>query len=290
MNYLCELSGELARVGVSGRLRRRILAEIADHLACDPDADLGRPADLARQFADELGTRRARRAAFETFTALAIAGLPFAVSFLTSGSAGPNATRVYASSAVLGYLGTFLVLLAPQLALVTGSLAAVRAFRCRGQRIIARSEATIIARRSTVALASGLASMAGLALIAIEFEGRLAGWWTSLTLGAAAVGLCAMAIATPGVLAALRLRPAGSGSTGDVFYDLDGLVPPRLRGRPWSLALIVAAILASLMTLAGVLVADAIDGALRGAAEALVCLVAFAVLGPCLGLRAAREP
>jgi hypothetical protein len=289
VNYVQELSDELARVGLRRRLRRRILAEISDHLACDPAADLGPAADLARQFADELGTRRARRAAFESFTALAIAGLLFAVAFVSSGWAGPNATRVYASSAVLGYLGVVLVLLAPQLALVAGSLAALRAFRRRGQRIIARSEATVIARRTALAVACGMASMAGLVLVALEFHGRLAGWWTSLTLSAATVGLCAMAVATPRVVAALRLRPVAPGGSGDVFDDLGGLAPARLRGRPWALACVVAAAVALTITLFGAAQADGIDGALRGVAEALACLIGFAVLGPWLGLRAGRS-
>jgi hypothetical protein len=67
MSFVQELSRELARVGVHGRLRRRIVAEIGDHLACDPDANLGEPSELARQFADELGTTRARSAGFRAF-------------------------------------------------------------------------------------------------------------------------------------------------------------------------------------------------------------------------------
>jgi hypothetical protein len=66
-----ELGRELAAVGIRGRRRDRILAEFADHLACDPQAQLGEPRDLARQFADELATDSARRAAFATFGALA---------------------------------------------------------------------------------------------------------------------------------------------------------------------------------------------------------------------------
>jgi MFS family permease len=289
MSYVRDLSDELAHVGISGRLHRRILAEIGDHLACDPDADLGRPADLACQFADELGTRRARRAAFASFSALAIAGLAFAVAFLSSGSAGPNATRVYASSALLGYAGTALVLLAPQLALVAGSLAAMRAFQRRRERIITKPEATIIGRRTAVALGSGLAAMAGLLLVAIEFKGQLAGWWTSLTLGAAAVGSGAIALAMPGVFSALRLRPVATGPPCDLFDDLDGLVPARLDGRPWVFAFAVAAAIGVVVTLAGVLQADPIDGALRGLAEAIACLLGFAALGPYLGLRTVRR-
>jgi hypothetical protein len=57
VSYVDELSNALADVGISRPLRRRILDEIADHLACDPDAELGAPAQLAHQ----LPTSWARR-------------------------------------------------------------------------------------------------------------------------------------------------------------------------------------------------------------------------------------
>jgi len=36
-----ELARELASVGIRGRRRERILTEFADHLTCDPEAQLG---------------------------------------------------------------------------------------------------------------------------------------------------------------------------------------------------------------------------------------------------------
>jgi hypothetical protein len=62
-----ELRRELAAVGIRGRQRDRILAEFADHLACDPAAELGDPRTLATQFADELAIDSARRSALWTF-------------------------------------------------------------------------------------------------------------------------------------------------------------------------------------------------------------------------------
>jgi hypothetical protein len=283
--YVRELSAELARVGTPRKQRRRILIEIEDHLSCDPQADLGPAGALAEEFANDLGTRAARRAAFVSFATLAIAGVLFAVTFVSSGSAGPNATRVYASSAFIGYLGVLLVLLAPQLAFVAGGLAALRAFRNRGQQVLARSDATVVGRRAAVGVAAGLATMAGLAVVSLEFQGRLAGWWTTLALGAAVVGGCALATAMPAVLLALRVRPAAAGEAGDLFHDLAGAVPAPLRGRPWAFAAAICGLLALLVASAGVALDDPIDGALRGAAEALACLIGFAVLGPYLGLR-----
>ena len=74
-HYLNDLDAELARAGIRGVRRERIVIEFADHLSCDPDADLGDPAVLATQFADELGTSFARTAAFQAFLALSPAGI-----------------------------------------------------------------------------------------------------------------------------------------------------------------------------------------------------------------------
>ena len=73
--YLNDLKAQLERVGIRGARRERIVTEFADHLSCAPDAELGDPAALATQFADELGTSFARTAAFHAFVALALAGI-----------------------------------------------------------------------------------------------------------------------------------------------------------------------------------------------------------------------
>jgi len=79
VSYVDDLSRELRRFGIRGSLERRIIAEMADHLASDPSADLGPADELARRFADELGASRSRRAAFAAFVALATAGVGYAV-------------------------------------------------------------------------------------------------------------------------------------------------------------------------------------------------------------------
>ena len=65
--YLTTLEAQPARAGIRGARRRPIVAEFAGHLSCDPRAELGDPAALATQFADELGTSFVRRAAFQAF-------------------------------------------------------------------------------------------------------------------------------------------------------------------------------------------------------------------------------
>jgi hypothetical protein len=285
MKYVESLSEELARVGIGGRLRRRILTEIGDHLESDPEAALGDPADLARQFADELGTARARKAAFATFAVLALAVAALAVSWLGSHATGLAWPKVHPPSRVLADAGFLLVAVCAQVALVTGVLAAVRAVRRHRVTVIPRAEATVIARRSTVALLAGAGTMAGLALVALEFHRGQPSWWMPATLGAAAAAACGLLAAVPTVLAALRVRPSAAGDGGDLFADLGAFTPPPLRGRPWVLALTVAAALFVIVTVAGVLQSDPYDGAVRGVLEGLACVTGFAVLGRYLGLR-----
>jgi hypothetical protein len=287
VSYTNDLSSELAEVGISGSLRRRILAEISDHLACDPGAEMGAPRDLARQFADELGTSRARRTGFASFLALAAAGTLFGVAYVTS----PAQAFGYGGapdSQLLGGLAKFVAILAPQLAFVAGTLAGLRALRRRSDRIIPRAEAAVIARRALVGIFAGFASMLALALMAIEYHRDVASWWMTLALVASVLGAAALASVTPWAFSALRTRPATEGAAGDLFDDLGAVVPDRLRGRPWVFAATVAAGVAVAVTLAGVAGSDGIDGAVRGVADAVACLAGFAVLGRFLGLRAPR--
>ena len=68
--------------------RRRVsprVAALSDHLRENPEADLGAPRDLARQFADELGTRLARSTAYRAFVVLAGAAIVLVVMFFKGG-------------------------------------------------------------------------------------------------------------------------------------------------------------------------------------------------------------
>jgi hypothetical protein len=282
-SYVERLGAELAARGVGRRRRTRILAEIDDHLACDPGADLGAPGELARQFADELGTSLARRAAFTAFCALAVAGAGFAAAFVTQ--AGGRLARALGSGTSLADIGAGVMVLAAQVAFVAGTLAALRAFRLRRAAAVPRSEAGVLLRRAGVGLAAGAAVMVGLALAALGLRGYIAGWWVTLALTAAAVGTAALVCAVPSVLSAARVMPSLEGSAGDLYDDLGPLVPSELRGRPWRFTLVVAAAVALLIALAGAIQSDGFDGALRGAADGAACLAGYGVLGRYLGLR-----
>jgi hypothetical protein len=273
-----ELGRELAAVGIRGRLRRRILAELGDHLDCDPEAQLGEPRALARQFADELGTSRSRRAAFAGFGALAVAGLAYTVAFVAeSGVSVPDSP---AHSRVLGALAGAALVVAPQVAFVAGALALVRAFRHRRDRALPAGEVRLLRRRTWLALAAGAAAMGATALFGYEY-----GVSTGIAYVAAAVGGGAILLAAPTALAGARVHATAPGDADDVFADLGPLVPASLRDAPWRFARTVALLVGIAVAVAGVLQSDPFDGLLRGLAESLACFAGFAAFGRFLGLR-----
>ncbi len=282
MSYRDELWRELTAVGITGGLRSRIVAEIEDHLACDPGAELGAPAALAAQFADELGTSRARRAGGRSFAALALAGILFGVTFVAA--PGGLFRAISAHTTWLGTLAAIVATVGAQVALVAGALAVCRVLRRRRAAVMPSAEATIVLRRGAVGVAAGIATMAALGLAAVELRHAQPGWWVTLAEVAAAVGIAGLAAAVPSLMASLRVRPVATGSAGDLFDDIGQLLPHTLHGRPWRLALLVSAGVAVVIALAGVATADPFDGIARGLADGLLCLLGFATLGRYLGL------
>jgi hypothetical protein len=250
-----ELSRELGAVGIKGRLRRRILTEAADHLQSDPDAAarFGAPSEVANAFAAELGARASRRAAVSAFLALGVAGL-----------------------VVLAFP---VLIVAPQISFVAGVLALVRSLR-RREAILPSAELTVINRRTTVALASGLVTMVALALFAFELSDAMAGWWVLTTMSGATLASSLIVLAALPTAGATRLRPQVAGHAGDVFDDLGFW-----RTDPWRFARRVAFAAGLAVWLAAAAQGDPIDGAIQGTAEALACLGGFAVFGRFLGLR-----
>ena len=246
------LDRELAALGVPARRRRRIRLELEDHLACDPEADLGDPVELARRFADELGTAYARRAGFMVFVAL----VPVAVLFGLLLVAGQGANNV---GTVLG----------TQLAFVGGTLALLRAWRLRRQVVIAASESRVLARRATLGIAGGLLTLVS---IGVATHTVLSG----VTIGTGCVSLGLAGVA----LRAARLRPANTGPAADFAFDLG------LNADPWRLAIVVAAAVAFCIAAAGFVQADLLDGLVRAFGDGILCTVGFALLGRPLGLRA----
>jgi hypothetical protein len=283
--FVTSLADELRAVGIRGRLRERIVAEYEDHLRCDPNAQLGTPAELARDFADELGTSNVRRGSVAGFAALSVAGIAFAVVVIDA-----LTFHAFRSTELdwkpVGLIGFAIVALGSQIALATGTLAILRTFWHRRERVVSRTEATLVVRRNAVALACALATMVGLGLMAIgirDHNSSVPGWRTLAGI-AAGVGAIALIAAAPFVLRAARVRPMGDGARGDVLDDLGPFVPAWLRGRPWRFAVMFAAATGIAVALAGVAAGDPFDGILRGIVEAFACLTGFAALGPFIGL------
>ena len=276
--YLDELGRELGAVGIRGRLRRRILAESEDHLRSDPDAleRFGSAQLVANRFAAELGTRASRRAAVGAFAALAFAGAVYGVAFVGASFAGVPDPDTFPVAAVIAFAA---IVLAPQVAFVAGALALVRTLR-RRDTVLPTAELRVINRRTGVAVASGLATMGGLALFAYELRAELAGWWVAYTLSGAAAAWVLLVLAAVPAGRASVLRPQVAGGAGDVFDDL-GL--PRID--PWRFAGLVALGAGLLVWVAGAIQGDPLDAAVRGAVEGLACLGGFAVFGRYLGLR-----
>jgi hypothetical protein len=300
-DYIARLSAALGHAGISGAHRARILTEFEDHLANDPNAgaNLGDAHELATQFADELGSDLARRAALRAFGALAVAGVLFAIAFVTGGRvhsssvAGASSAVGGLASAVgrnnpstLATIAMAVCLVAVQISAVAGVLGLLRAIRLRMHPVVATQEAIILVRRAGVALLTGAVGLLALPLVAVTLP-QLSSSWKALAYVVAGVGLGFIASAVPAIRAALRLRPRIEGRGGDLLDDLDAVAPLGLPGSPWQVALLLAAAIAVVLTAAGIVQSDPFDGAARGLADGLACLAGFAVLGRYLGLRTA---
>jgi hypothetical protein len=273
-----ELSRELGTVGIRGRLRRRILIEAADHLQSDPDAleRFGTPHEVANAFAAELGARASRRAAVSAFMALGVAGVVYAISFVGASFAGQPPPDTWPLLATLAFPA---VIIAPQVSFVAGGLALLRSLR-RREPVLPDAELTVINRRTSLALASGLVTMGAVALFAFELRNDMSGWWVAVTLAGTATASVLLFLAALPAAGAARLRPRVAGDAGDVFDDL-GFG----RTHPWRFARRVALGAGVVVCLAAAVQGDPIDGAIQGTAEALACLGGFAVFGRFLGLR-----
>lgn len=280
MSYIEDLGRELRLHGVRGTRRCRILAEVIDHLDEDPSAEerFGSAREVANAFAAELGAQASRRAAVSAFAALGVAGVVYAVSFVSLGFAGPPTETL---EPALGALAFALMIVAPQVSFVAGSLALLRTLRRRNERVIPTSELVVIRRRTSVALVFGLVTMGALSLYAYEFRGEVAGWWPMLTSASAAGASVLLALAAAPAFTARRLRPQVGGEAGDVFAD----VGASFGDDPWRFARLVSIAAGVIVWVAAAAQGDPLDGLIQGVFEGLACFGGFVVLGKYLGLR-----
>jgi hypothetical protein len=297
---LARLAAELEALRVPRAWRERVLAEARDHLehlsregAHPEDARrrFGDPADLARLVAAQLATSRTRTATYATFGALALAGVVFVASLALVPIAGGWPDLVGGRIALAGPVLALALLVLPQVAFVSGSLALLGALRTR-REATATAELALLRRRSALALATGGAALVSLLAFAVDSSGTLAGWWIWATVGACALTAAPLAVA--GVRLASSSSPVAlaSGEPGDVFDDLAPLFAVGLVRRlalpehPWRFAALAAAVVG----LAGLAAGwygegDPGSGIVRGGFEAVALLICFALLGRFLGLR-----
>jgi hypothetical protein len=290
VSWLSEFEAELIERRIRPAARERLLAEFADHLACEQGSStrlaltrLGVAREIAGQYADELAADDARHGALGVFAALACATVAFFVEQVTLGRIGyPGFDHGYSTALALAAIAA--LVLGSQVALVAGSLAAWRALRRRRDAVIPAAEIALLRRRSTVGLAAGLVTTIGLLAYVVNFIGVLPVWWLALS-GTLAAGATAALVAARQALAHSSSTVAlASGPAGDLFDDIPLLRV--LRAHP--VLLCAAGALAS-----GLAVTIAewhfehsfAEGLQRGIFEALALSAGFALLGRAIGAR-----
>lgn len=270
MTYLDDVRAELARVGIRGALAARIVDELADHLACDPAAELGAPALVAARFADELGLARTRRSALATFGALALAAL---LLLAATASTGVYPTRPAHGPAVA--LAGLAIVAFGQIAFVAGMLALARGVR----RSLSPADRRLVQRRAAVALGAGVLTCSGVIVQAALLR-PMPSWWIGLAALAGAVPLPLLAAAARGVARAARLTPGGGRAVG-----LSADLPGPLRAHPRRLLAALGAVAVALVVVQGsALERSASEGPARGLLELGGLALGAAVLGRPLGL------
>jgi hypothetical protein len=288
VTYLRELAAALAEVGIQGRRRRRIVTELEDHIACDPEAAqrLGEPRELAAAFAAELATVGTRRAVVRTFIALVGVAVTFLVPLVALDWAVGYPDLFAGRSTALSVAAGVVMLVAPQVAFVAGVLAAVRAVRRRRDVVLPAAEVRLLQRRAGIAAGSGAVSVLGVALYAVNFTGELPAWWIALALSCSAAGLALAGAAGVVVATIAGVRSAAGGPAGGLDQDLPWILVERLAARPLLLCAAVGVPVCLAALVLGWLAEGAlVDGLVRAAPEALAFLAGFAALGRPLGVR-----
>jgi hypothetical protein len=308
--YLSELDRAL---GLPRRARRRVGAEVRDHLACavtvgraegfEPAAAceraiaaFGAPDVVARRFAEQLAVDATRRATRAVLVAVAAYGAVFAAS--------TQIAAVRAASPFAADPADAIAWFAAQIAATCAALTAARALRHRRDAALPAGKLRYMNRGAAVAVGAVLVSVGADAVAAVAAPAAGAGGTTRLLLlaavaavGAIAVGgLGAVARATVRTRALARLddRPADDDDILDDVLALAGAVErmplaargltgarrlaPALRAHPWRLGALTA-LAAGLVLTATHLVAEGppTDGA----------LVALAVAGIIVGIEGA---
>jgi hypothetical protein len=290
VSWLGEFDDELAQRRIRPAVREQLLAEFADHIACEQGAStrieltrLGAAREIAAQYAEELASDDARRGALVAFAALACAAVALLVQQLTLARIGyPGFDHGY--STALSLVAIVALVAGAQVALVCGTLAAWRALRCRREPMLPATEIALLHRRSRIGVVAGLATTSGLALYAVNFVGVLPAWWLALT-GALAVGAgTALVGAWRGIARGSATVALAAGPAGDLYDDIPQL--RALRSHPlglWALATLTVG--GAVTALVGHAEHSLAEGLQRGAFEVVAISAGFALLGRAIGAR-----
>ena len=290
MSWLSEFDEELGARGVRRAVRERLVAELADHQACEDGTStpialtrLGAAREIAGQCADELATDEGRRSAFIAFGALAVAAVALIATQLGLGAIGyPGYDRGLSSG--LSLPSILAIVVGSQVALVAGLLAGWRALRRRGERVLPAAELALIASRTRLSLVAGLAVSLSIGVLAVDYVRVLPAWWLALAFALCGAATVALAGAWRVASHARTTRACAAGPAGDLFDDIPTLRV--LRGHPVRLC-------AGLALASGAATGlfewhaehSLAEGLQRGVAEALAFSVCFAVLSRLVGAR-----
>jgi hypothetical protein len=290
MSWLSEFEAELKLRGIRPAARERLLAEFADHIACEEGAStrlaltrLGTAREIAAQYADELAADDARHGALGAFAALTLAALALLVSQLTLGRIGyPGFAHGYSTPLALTAIAAFV--LGSQVALVCGTLAAWRALRRRHEALLPAAEIALMHRRSRLGVAAGLATTVGLLLYVVDFIGVLPAWWLALSGSLSLLAAAALVAAWHVIARGSATLALSAGPPGDLFDD----IPPLrgLRAHPLRLWALAALAVGGAVTVLEWHAEHSLgEGLQRGVFEALAVSVCFALLGRAIGAR-----
>jgi hypothetical protein len=262
---LSDLRAELARVGIRRRLARRIELELADHLACDPSAQLGEPRLIAERFGAELRLPATRRATFHAFGALALTALALGVA-VQSTHIARGWPAVPATRSLFVSLGGLAIVFGVQVALVAGVLALSRVLR----RTTA-GDLRLVQRRVGLALAGGAVVLAGQGVQAAALQPLQPTWWLFVAVTALAVPAFALGVT------AHELRSA---------VAVTMTVQPARRAFPRPLVVALGLGVVALVCIGSAFAEHSWnEGLTRGAFEAVAFAGCFAAFGRYVGLR-----
>src|SRR6185312_9808990 len=263
VSYLAELSDELGAIGIRGSRRRRIIAEVADHLASGGEVEsFGSPPLIAQRFADELATAETRRLAWRSF--LAPAGIGFGLLFVLL-RPGPDITS--AQTLAVGLAAAMTMVLAPQIALASGLLALALGWRIRAETVAPAAAVRVLRRRVALAIGCGALTLTAVATYGFEYNAQLPGWWPIAAYAVAGTLLLPLGVAGIALARTARLRPQAGGMVTDVVGEIS-------QGQPWRFCLFFATAV-GLVALAG---GGLDEGPRNAVAEIVLICASFAAL------------